>query len=100
MLVAAGTIGVTPLLIALVGGGGITSAVVTWVKVRPDINSASVTQAQGAMEVMQELQNELRKSLDEERAQSDHWHQKYVEERERRLQIEAEWGPFPPSGSA
>lgn len=49
------------------GGFGLTGligAVVAVYKLRPDINSAAVVQAQGTMDMMKQLVDELREELD------------------------------------
>jgi hypothetical protein len=45
----------TNFLIALIGSGGVVGGIVALLKLRGDANSAAVEQAQGAMEVMQIL---------------------------------------------
>lgn len=47
------------LLLGLLGGGGIISAVAAFFKLKPDANSAAVTQSQGAMETMALLNRDL-----------------------------------------
>lgn len=58
----------TTTLIQLVLGGfgisGILGAGVALFKLRPDVNSAAVTQSQGAMETMQTLNDELKQDRD------------------------------------
>lgn len=51
-------------LLAVVGGGGILGAVAALYKLRPDVNSAAVIQAQGTMEMMATLNTELKDALD------------------------------------
>lgn len=50
-------------LLALVGGGGALGAVAALYKLRPDVNSAAVVQAQGTMEMMATLNTELKDAL-------------------------------------
>jgi threonine dehydratase len=54
--------GATPILIAMLGSGGLIAAIVALLKLRPDINSAAVIQAQGAMEVMQHLVEDIERN--------------------------------------
>lgn len=59
-------------LLLVFGGGGVVSAIIAIYKLRPDVNSQAVVQAQGANEIMSETINTLRKELEEERhAHSD-----------------------------
>lgn len=46
-------------LLGVLGGGGILSAVAAFFKLKPDANSAAVTQSQGAMETMALLNRDL-----------------------------------------
>lgn len=62
--------GATPIIIALLGSGGLIAAVVALLKLRPDINSAAVIQAQGAMEIMQQLNDDMEKNR-------DYWRDRY-----------------------
>ena len=51
----------------LLGGAGLTGlagAVVALYKLRPDVNSAAVIQAQGTMEMMEKLNSNLAEELD------------------------------------
>lgn len=62
--VAQATQGLLPLLIAVVGGGGIVAGVVALLKLKPETTSMAVEQAQGAMETMQSLNEDLSKDRD------------------------------------
>lgn len=77
----------TELIVQLVLGGfgltGVTGAIVALFKIRPDANSAAVTQSQGAMETMQKLNDELEQSLERTQRERDDW-------RERALAAEAQ----------
>lgn len=57
----------TPLIIALIGGGGLIGAVVALMKVRPENNAAVVTAAQGAVLIQTGLMEQLRSALEETR---------------------------------
>lgn len=54
------------ILIGLIGTGGLLSAIVTFVRLRPDANMAAVTQSKGAVETMALLLRELERDR-------DHW---------------------------
>lgn len=72
------------LLQILLGGGlvaGVGGAIVALYKLRPDINSAAVVQAQGAMDVMREVNEELGK-------RADYWEHRAREWEERCLRAE------------
>lgn len=68
---------VVQILFGVLGAGGLTGAVVALYKLRPDVNSAAVTQSQGAMETMRVLNEQLesdrdywrKRAIDSERAQ-------------------------------
>lgn len=70
----------------VIGGFGLTgvigAAVALW-KVRPEINSAAVTQSQGAMETMKTLNDELEQSLVRKSRECSDW-------RERAMAAEAQ----------
>lgn len=57
------------IFIALVGGGGLAGGIVSLLKLRPEASSAAVSQAQGAMEMMQKLNDELSQALAGTRAE-------------------------------
>jgi prefoldin subunit 5 len=61
------TAGITPVLIVLLGSGGLVGAIVAFVKLGGDRGMTAVSQAQGAMETMVELN----KALDTEIARRD-----------------------------
>jgi hypothetical protein len=55
------------ILQVVLGGAGVTGvigAIVALYKLRPDVNSAAVVQAQGAMEIMAHLNDELKSELE------------------------------------
>jgi hypothetical protein len=64
------------LVLGAFGMSGVVGAVVALLKLRPEVNSAAVTQSQGAVTTMQML-------MDEQRADRDSW-------RARALAAEAE----------
>jgi len=72
LLLADAFSGATPIIIALLGSGGLIAAVVALLKLRPDINSAAVIQAQGAMEIMQQLNEDMEKNR-------NYWRDRYDE---------------------
>jgi hypothetical protein len=61
-----------PLLIGLVGSGGIIGAIVAFIKLGPERESAAISQAQGANEVLQE-------TLEAVERQRDYWQRLYEE---------------------
>jgi 3-polyprenyl-4-hydroxybenzoate decarboxylase len=69
---------VVQVVLAVCGASGIVGAIVAMLKLKPDANSAAVTQAQGAMETMEKLNAQLE-------AERDEW-------RQRALDCEAERG--------
>jgi chromosome segregation ATPase len=56
---------VSTLLLVVIGTGGIGTAIMALLRLRPDANTAAVTQAQGAMDAMNSLIRELRLERDE-----------------------------------
>lgn len=83
MTLAAEASGLTITLIALIGSGGIAGAIVAILKLGSDKNSAAVSQAQGAMETMQGLNEDL--VIDR-----NYWRDQAKERRERIYQLEDE----------
>jgi len=63
MLIASGAL-YAPILIALAGSGGFVGALLGLVKLRGETDSQAVSQAQGAMETMQELNDALERERD------------------------------------
>lgn len=61
-----------PLLIGLIGSGGIVGAIVAFIKLGPERESAAISQAQGANEVLQE-------TLEAVERQRDYWRRLYEE---------------------
>lgn len=74
-----GSDSVTILQIALAAGAlsGVGGTIVAVLKWKPDVNSAAVVQAQGTMEMMRSLADELREDR-------DYWHER-CDEAERRV---------------
>ena len=54
-----GGFSVTQILLTTLAGGGLLGAVVALLKLRPDANTAAVTQSQSAMETMATLNKQL-----------------------------------------
>ncbi len=54
-----GGFSVTQILLSTLAGGGLLGAVVALLKLRPDANTAAVTQSQSAMETMATLTKQL-----------------------------------------
>lgn len=67
----------TELLVQLVLGGfgltGVAGAIVALFKIRPEANSAAVTQSVGAMETMQKLNDELEQALERKNEECREW---------------------------
>jgi hypothetical protein len=63
---------IAPLLIALVGSGGIMGAIVAFVKLSGDRTSASIAQAQGANEI-------LKTTLEEVTRERDYWRKRALD---------------------
>lgn len=57
-------------VLAALGSGGLIGAVVALLKLRPDANTAAVTQSQGAMETMAILNKQLEDERNEWRARA------------------------------
>lgn len=57
-------------LITLLGGGGLAGSILAIFKIRPEASTAAVTQAQGAMETVVELNQILKMTLETERART------------------------------
>lgn len=56
---------IVQIVLAVCGASGIVGAIVALLKLKPDANSAAVTQAQGAMETMEKLNAQLEAERDE-----------------------------------
>lgn len=78
---AADSATVTPLLIALIGSSGFIGAVVALVKLRPEMSTSAVAQAQGALEMMQQLVEDLEKDR-------DYWQKRYIDSHKRCTELE------------
>lgn len=82
-MVLADTAGAAPIIITLLGSTGLIGAIVALLKLRPDVNSAAVSQAQGAMEVMQQLNQDMEKNR-------DYWRERYEQCNQRCVALEEE----------
>lgn len=76
---------VVSILIALIGAGGLSGGIVALLKIRPEANTAAVTQAQGAMETMQDLNEAMKAEIDRARKTNEEL-QKICDERADRLE--------------
>lgn len=92
---SAATANLTNLAITLLGAGGAVGAVTGFIRLRGDRDSQAVSQAQGAIEVMETLQDELRASLKRAQERADYWRGKYDREHAEKEAIIHRWGPFP-----
>lgn len=87
--------GAVPYLIALAGSGGVLGALLGFFKLRGDRDSSAVSQAQGAVETMADVQEALERALARANERSDYYRGR-AEELEAELQeIRSRWGPFP-----
>lgn len=94
MLLLADTVGATPYLIALLGSGGVLGALLGFFKLRGDRDSQAVTQAIGAMETMETLNDSLEKALARANERTD-FYKSRCDELSRQLDaINRRWGPF------
>lgn len=82
MMIAAWT-DLTPVIIAIVGGGGIIGAVVAFLKVRPEAGQIAVQASQGALIVQSGVIDTLREEMKRATEQLEHM-------RNRMLALEAE----------
>jgi threonine dehydratase len=60
----AGGTNIVQLILVVLGSGGLISGIIAIYKLRPDVNSAAVIQAQGTMQMMKSLVDEMRTELD------------------------------------
>lgn len=88
--------------IVFAAAAGIVGMIVTLLKLKPEANQSAVLQAQGAMETMAVLQDELEKALERERARSsraiaarEQALAQFAELRDEHERIVDAWGPFP-----
>lgn len=93
---------ISTLGIVFSASAGLVLAIVALIKLPRERNESAVTQAQGAMETMVELNERLEKALDRANARGDIYRDQNVELRAQleRLQDRydkavAQWGPFP-----
>lgn len=89
---AAGPVGY---LIALAGSGGILGATIGLIKLRGDRDSQAVSQAQGAVETMAEVQDQLEKTLARANESRDFYRNRCDELTKELGDIHGKWGPFP-----
>lgn len=73
----------TPIVIALLGSGGFVGAVVAVVRLKPDMNSSAVSQARDALEMMQQLVEDLEKDR-------TYWRERYERMHKRNADLSAE----------
>lgn len=85
----------TPFLIALLGSGGIVSAVVAFLRLGGDRDSQAVSQAQGAVETMVDVQTALEKSLARANDRADYYRRRCDELSAELEEVRQRWGPFP-----
>lgn len=94
LLLADASAGATPYLIALVGSGGVLGALLGFFKLRGDRDSQAVSQAQGAMETMESLNEALEKALERSNDRGDRYRAR-IEQLEAELRESRRSGPFP-----
>lgn len=85
----------TTYLIAIVGSGGVLGAILGFFKLRGENDSRAVSQAQGAVETMADVQDALEKALARANERGDHYRDRYEKAEARLEQINRRWGPFP-----
>jgi hypothetical protein len=95
MLLLASAPALSTIAIILAASGGLIGAIVALLKLKPDANQSAVLQAQGAMETMVELQEQLERALARANRRADHYEAAYTELRERHDRTVEQWGPFP-----
>lgn len=101
MLIAS-TLPAASIAIILAASAGLVGAIIALLKLKPEANQSAVLQAQGAMETMVALQDELEKALERERAEKERYRaecarlERELDELEDRYAAaEALLGPFP-----
>ena len=85
----------TSFLIAFLGAGGVVGAITGFFKLRGERDSAVVSQAKGAMETMDDLNQALERSLDRANERADFYKKLYERERAEKNDLIRRWGPFP-----
>ena len=71
-MIAASWTDLTPIIIAVVGGGGIIGAVVAFIKVRPEAGQIAVSASQGALVVQTGVITTLREEVDRANGKLEH----------------------------
>ena len=94
-LLASGGDSTTLTLLTALGATGLTGSVISFVKLRGEKDSLAVSQAQGAMETMQELNKALERALARADARAEFYKRQYREVVAERNELVARWGPFP-----
>lgn len=74
---------------------GIVGALVALYKLRGERDSAAVSQAQGAMETMEGLNDALEHALERANARADFYKGRYEETVAELESVRQRWGPFP-----
>lgn len=69
------------IILAVGGPGGIIAGYVTWRKLRPDTNTAMITQAQGAVGIQDTLMQEQNRHLQGVERERDYWKAEALSER-------------------
>lgn len=82
-------------LIVLFGSGGILAAILGFFKLRGERDSLAVSQAQGAMETMVDLQEQLEKSLHRANERADYYRRRCEAVDAELEEVQRRWGPFP-----
>lgn len=85
----------TQLIISVFGATGALGALAAWFKLRGEKDSLAVSQAQGAMEVMETLQSELKDTLARAEADRDFYKARADQFEHELSEYERLWGPLP-----
>lgn len=99
-LLADGAAGATQYGIAFGIATGVVGAIVTLYKLRGERDSQAVSQAQGAMETMEGLNDALEKALTRANERADFYKQRLDEAIAEKDEIARRWGPFPTADEA
>lgn len=95
MLLASGITDVSTIGIIFAAAGGTVAALVALLKLRGETGQLAVSQAQGAMETMVELNDQLEKALTRANTRADRYRDERDVLQKRHDAAVERWGPFP-----